>query len=488
MPPDELPQVSATDRTEVVGLEDLRLRVLHRATGIAAVAAPSIALVSLLSAWWTHTLTPFGVAISSFALAFPLAWSLAPLFGYRTNGGILIATILVTALLVELRGSIGAAPLVLQLLALVLSGVLFGRGGVAASLAGLLATLAVSGAAVVGGYVPPVNLALWDPSSPSVWIRASLILSLFGGGTALIVTHVLAQLDEDARQLRAALMRERDQRLARERAESERSATLAALVESQQVEAIGRMAGGIAHDYNNALTVIMAAAETIRTDSDLGHESRTCLDDITSTAFEAAGLTRSLLSLGRRDAVEPDHVEVEPLLRRLASRLRRILPHRIRLNLGRVDPTRVFVDANQLERVLTNLILNARDAIGTRGEIRVTSERLQIEAGARGLEGGAYVAIRVSDTGHGMTDEVQQRLFEPFFSTKPEDRGSGIGMTLVQNFIAETHGRVEVESSPGHGSTVSLLLPEAPGEQPRGREVEPEPPSHETGASPPMEG
>jgi two-component system cell cycle sensor histidine kinase/response regulator CckA len=238
------------------------------------------------------------------------------------------------------------------------------------------------------------------------------------------------------------------------------------LVESQKVEAIGRLAGGIAHDFNNLLTAILGyarfALETLPDES----PTRDDILEIQRAGERAAALTAQLLAYARRQLITPRIVDVNALATGMSSMLHRLLGATITLELRRGEglwPTRI--DPNQLEQVLLNLVLNARDAMPDGGVINVATSNLTLSAAQAGgqsqIEPGSYLLVTVSDTGVGMDARTQAQIFEPFFTTKEQGKGTGLGLAVCFGIVRQAGGHIWVYSEPGQGSTFKVLLPRA---------------------------
>jgi signal transduction histidine kinase/ActR/RegA family two-component response regulator len=241
------------------------------------------------------------------------------------------------------------------------------------------------------------------------------------------------------------------------------------LIESQKMEAIGNLAGGIAHDFNNLLTAIIGYLTFAQRRLAPGSPARADIDQVERAARRAAALTSQLLSYARRQMVVPTLVDLNASVGAMEPMLRRLLGEDVEV-VTDLDPTvwGVRVDAGQLEQVILNLAANARDAMPEGGTLRVRTRNMTVgpaNATQRPELGpGEYAALSVSDTGVGMTPEVRARIFEPFFTTKPPGAGTGLGLAMCYGIARQADGHILVDSEPGKGATLTLLLPRAAGE------------------------
>ncbi len=224
------------------------------------------------------------------------------------------------------------------------------------------------------------------------------------------------------------------------------------LAQAQKMEAVGRLASGIAHDFSNLLTAIRGYTTLAREQLAPEHPARMALSRVEDAADQADDVTRGLLTFGRKGAAERKPVDLVRLLKDGAAGLRRFLPGTVRLRLetGPDPSVWVFGDPGQLQQVLLNLAVNARDAMPDGGELTVSLEA---------PEGAGVVVVRVSDTGLGMEAEVLRRAQEPFFTTKDPGDGTGLGLSLVHGIVASHSGSIHIDSRPGSGTSVSLRLP-----------------------------
>jgi hypothetical protein len=267
-----------------------------------------------------------------------------------------------------------------------------------------------------------------------------------------------------------------------ERAESEREKALQEqLAQSRRLESVGQLAGGIAHDFNNILGVIMNYAEFVADDLDDDSQGRKDVEEIRRAAERAAALTRQLLIFSRREVVKPELLYLRNVVTELENLLRRALGERVELitRFGD-DPCSVEADPGQIEQVLVNLAVNARDAMPDGGRLVIEIDRTDLDEEYAYMhpdtEPGAYVRLKVSDTGVGMDEETVRRAFEPFFTTKGKGEGTGLGLATVYGIVTGAGGRIDIYSEPGMGSTIKIHLPvsaAAPGENKARQEERP---------------
>lgn len=239
------------------------------------------------------------------------------------------------------------------------------------------------------------------------------------------------------------------------------------LRQSQKLEAIGQLTGGLAHDFNNLLTVILGSAKTLVAQLADQTGPRAFADMIVTAAESGAALTNRLLGFARRQAPEPQRVDLNELMDRMHGLLCLTLGEAVEIE--QVAPEGLWItelDPCQMENALLNLALNSRDAMPGGGRLTIATANASLEAkdaaGQRNVPPGQYVVIAVSDTGTGMPSEVVERVFDPFFSTKGDGQGSGLGLSMVYGFVKQARGHVRVLSKVGHGTTVELYFPRAP--------------------------
>ncbi|MGY0234237.1 ATP-binding protein [Longispora urticae] len=287
------------------------------------------------------------------------------------------------------------------------------------------------------GQTHHVEVGLSHPDGPVVQVQIAVTARLNdtggGDGTLAMVTDVTEQKNVEA-QLRQA----------------------------QKLDAVGQLAGGVAHDFNNLLTVIDGYAALLLGDV-TDEAARRDLTAIRDAAARAGGLTHQLLAFSRTQAVRPQAVDVNALVAGTQTMLCRLIREDIDLRVAAVaEPATVWVDRGQLEQVLVNLVVNARDAMPGSGTLTIRTHRVDLDhegAVRQGVRAGGYVALTVTDTGCGMTPEVAARIFEPFFTTKDQGKGTGLGLSTVYGIVRQAGGHIQVDSAPGTGTTIDVYLP-----------------------------
>ncbi len=236
------------------------------------------------------------------------------------------------------------------------------------------------------------------------------------------------------------------------------------LRQSQKMEAVGKLAGGVAHDFNNLLTVILGYAETIQLSAEHDPTLRDQASQVVQAARRASGLTRQLLAYSRQQVLSPRVHDLRAVVDQLGGMLHPLIGEDVELAVvHRSGPCWVRVDRTQLEQVLLNLAVNARDAMPDGGRLRIRTSVAKLDEGIAGaypeLAGRDCAMLEVQDSGSGMSPDVQARAFDPFFTTKDPGRGTGLGLSTVLGIVRQSGGAVWIESAPGAGTTVRIALP-----------------------------
>lgn len=297
----------------------------------------------------------------------------------------------------------------------------------------------------------PVSMTLRRKSGRERWLRCSAALMHLPrmDGAAFLLTF----RDLTARRLRVR-QHERDRDALREAA--------AQLRRARKMEALGLLAGGMAHDFNSIITAVRGHAQFLVDELPEANPSRADALEIRDAADRGARLARQLLAFGRRDNAEPQAIDLSAVVREATGLLLSLIREDIRLELElEPDLWPVRMDPGQVERVLMNLVVNARDAMPHGGTIRVCARNVAVPAltGRGGPSPGPCVALEVWDDGVGMSAATRTRIFEPFFTTKPPGEGTGLGLSTVYGIARKAGGGVTVESVPGRGALLRVLLP-----------------------------
>jgi len=246
----------------------------------------------------------------------------------------------------------------------------------------------------------------------------------------------------------------------RKRMEQEREQLQAQLAQAQKMESVGRLAGGVAHDFNNMLGVILAHTELALEGLGAEAQLRADLEEIREAARRSADLTRQLLAFARKQTVAPHVLDLNETVEGMLRMLRRLIGEDIRLS-WKPSPElwQVRIDPTQVDQILANLCVNARDAIEGVGSVSIETRHETVAEGAGEVEAGDYVVLSVSDDGCGMGPDIMVNLFEPFFTTKEIGKGTGLGLSTVYGMVRQNRGHVRVRSEPGTGSSFDVLLP-----------------------------
>ena len=225
-------------------------------------------------------------------------------------------------------------------------------------------------------------------------------------------------------------------------------------MQSQKLEALGRLAGGVAHDFNNLLTVIEGYARLLQEDGMATGEASFFVDEILRAANRASNLTRQLLAFSRKQSAEPRLMDLNEAAVGMKGMLDRVIGEDVELRVAAdASPATVLADPAQVEQVIMNLAVNARDAMPQGGRLTIRTESLP-----------GWVELSVSDTGQGIPEAIRTQIFEPFFTTKEAGKGTGLGLALVQSIVEESHGRISVDSRMGEGTTFRVQFPVRTGE------------------------
>jgi signal transduction histidine kinase len=284
---------------------------------------------------------------------------------------------------------------------------------------------------------------------------AALVLAVFAGSQQ--------ELARANRQLesRATDLADANQRLYAEM--EERAKAEEALRQSQKMEAVGQLSGGIAHDFNNLLTIMRGNLQLLEKRLAQGRtDVQRYLDGANEGFRRAAYLTQRILAFSRRQPLSPQPVNLSSLVTGMMELLRHSVGERVQIETRLKATWWTLCDANQMENVIINLAINARDAMPDGGRLTIETEDMRVDvplADVEGMSSGEYVRLRVSDTGEGMTEEVRQKAIDPFFTTKPQGQGTGLGLSMTFGYIRQSNGFMKVDSELGKGATLTIFMP-----------------------------
>jgi signal transduction histidine kinase/CheY-like chemotaxis protein len=347
---------------------------------------------------------------------------------------------------IDVRG-LAAAPVLLLGFGVLIAALFVGRAGMIGSL--VLAGVIV---AIVGEPEPVATFNRWSSAIDVVCVA---------GVMTILVDFVVRRLERSLEHSSQALQRLQAEQALRERAQDELTRTQAALLQTQKLDAVGRLAGGVAHDFNNTLQVVLGWTELLRSETD-PQQIHDGIEQIHAAAERSRGLTRQLLAFSRPEMQAPTRVELHHFLPLLVKSYRRLLPDDISIVARTVPGLPIFMDEGHLSQVLLNIVLNARDAMPTGGTVALIAKFIpheELPPAASGFHKGA-VEIEVTDTGAGMDEETRGRVFEPFFTTKGK-RGTGLGLSTAYGVVQQARGVIDIQSERGKGTSVRLFFPMA---------------------------
>jgi len=374
-----------------------------------------------------------------------VALRLLPGLPYLVRAVTLSAACFITAGGAVLLRGLAPAPVLLVGLGVVIAALFLGRAGM---LGGLL--LAAATVAIIGRPEPPEAFSPWS---------SAIDLVCVAGVLTVLVQFVVSRLERSLAHTSQALARLQTEQALREHAQDQLTQAQATLQQTQKLDAVGRLAGGVAHDFNNTLQVVLGWTELLRSETH-SQQIQDGIEQIRSAAERSRGLTRQLLAFSRPELNQPTRVELHAFLPVLVKSYRRLLPDDISIVAHTVEGLAILMDEGHLSQVLLNIVLNARDAMPAGGTIAVMAKfipRAELPSTADGFDNGA-VEIEIIDTGTGMDEETRSRVFEPFFTTKGK-RGTGLGLATAYGVVQLARGVIDIHSERGKGTSVRLIFP-----------------------------
>ena len=374
-----------------------------------------------------------------------VALRLLPRLPYRVRALTLSGACFVSAASAVVLRGLAAAPVLVLGLTVLIAALFLGRAGMIGSL-----ILAGATVAVVGRAEPDATFSPWASAIGVVCVTGVL---------TILVQFVVSRLEGSLAERSEALERLRAEQGLRERAQDDLTRAQATLQQTQKLDAVGRLAGGVAHDFNNTLQVVMGWTELLRGETQ-PQQMLDGIEQIRAAAERSRGLTRQLLTFSRPELCTPTQIELHAFLPALVTSYRRLLPDDISFVARTDTDLSILMDEGHLNQVLLNIVLNARDAMPTGGTLSLTarfSPRAALPPATVGFDDGA-VEIEVTDTGTGMDEETRSRAFEPFFTTKGK-RGTGLGLSTAYGVVQQARGAIDIRSELGKGTSVKLFFP-----------------------------
>ncbi|HYQ17751.1 MAG TPA: ATP-binding protein [Polyangiaceae bacterium] len=392
-----------------------------------------------------------GTLVAAGALAIPA-------FTGRPRGAALAWLIVGPSLAMALMGysrvGVLSGPGVSLMVALMLAGLLLGHRAMIGLTVLAAAVLSVIAWAIVSGHFPAPHPADIDMRRAGTWARSLLVtffaISLFGGLMVVVVTR-----------MERALLLARQETLRREQAERARAEAELQAVESKQLEMVGRLAAGVAHDFNNNLTAIMGSAELLKLEPSGSDAASELSDSILQASQRLAELTRQLLAYSRKARMQQTPTDLHDVIEQAVSLARRSMDPNITIVTElNAERSTVNGDAALLQSAVLNLLINARDAMPEGGRLTVATVSVELtRSGIKGMPVGPCVVLEVIDTGRGIPEDQVAHIFDPFFTTKPIGKGTGLGLASVAGTVRAHGGNIEVNSDATHGTAFRMYLP-----------------------------
>lgn len=392
------------------------------------------------------------------------AAALRPRWPYRVRAGVLLVALLLMSLAsysaVGFHGTgglVGAA-------ALVTTGLLFGRRQVVIVVGVLLAFVLVAAAGMMTQVLPlppPSSVSLTEPAA---WARISMSAFLIWMMVGFAITYAVEHIESAALAEREALKSLREEQARREDAERQRKEAERLAQQAQKLEVVGQLAAGVAHDFNNVLAVVQCWAELGAKPAASPSQRAEARANILAASKQGAALARQLLTIGRHSARSVRHLRLAQAVDSALQVLRRVLPEDIEVEVEHAGSSIVRADEMDVQQVVLNFVVNARDAMPGGGRLRVTTGARHVSADEtliRGkLQAGRWAFLAVEDSGPGIDPAIREHIFEPFFTTKPHGSGTGLGLATILHIARESGGAVGLDSEPGQGARFTFYWPE----------------------------
>ncbi|MDJ0653909.1 MAG: ATP-binding protein [Xanthomonadales bacterium] len=353
-------------------------------------------------------------------------------------------------------------------LSLVLAGLLLGRNAIVYLVAIMVVYLLTLSALLwTGMWTGPLMLEV-DRGSPQVWLRTTLVSVVFWAGISFSVLFVVNTLEGTSRRRQQALLEKeaaledlKKEQVQRQAAENARRDAEILAQQAQKLDALGQLAAGVAHDFNNALLVIQGWTEFLR-DPKSPEQRDKAINAIAEATEHAEELAQQLLTFGRKELRAPEVIDLTDVVDSSMKTLSRVLAPNLVVRTTMTPEGHVFADRSQLQQLIYNLVLNARDAVSDRGQIDIRTsiaEALPTHVSEASAGKGPWVVLEVEDNGSGISPAILDRIFEPFFTTKEVGKGTGLGLSTVFGIVQQSGGHINVQSGLNQGSCFRIYLP-----------------------------
>ncbi len=429
----------------------LRQRMLHASLLVAVVVGVFAFARTVIDAIDHEAWAIVGVAV--FFYAWFIVLLVARRLAYRLRVlGFLVLLYLMGVYFLVAVGYL-AAPVLILACQNVLASVFLGRRATWIALAANLATLLAVGALLSSGVLAVETTTFYEPTHFVNWVRVTLLFALFCGVAVASVSVFTSHLDQNLRDQAELVENLKGAIQLRDHAECQQREAESRLRHNQKIEALGHLAGGVAHDFSNTLTMVSTRAELLRTRELTPSEVKEVAQQIADATHGATEMIQQLLTFARKTPLQPEYVSANEIASSTALMLEHALPPEIRLGVTPLPGNAVVhVDPAEFQKALLNLAINARDSMPNGGTLEVHLRREEQDS-------KSFVAFEVRDTGTGMDSEVAARAFEPFFTTKGPGQGTGLGLAAVDAFAQSSGGFARMQTRLNQGTTVSIYLP-----------------------------
>lgn len=445
---------------EVEPAREWRTVLLQR---LLVATTPIVAAALAMALWTSHGRNRVVMSLLLPMVPLQLAASFAKKWSFHVRAWSLIGPLLFASYVTYgLVGFVGNASLIAAS-AIVFAALVFDRRHVTLVLVLALAAPLLAGAGMLTGRLHPTQNMDFALSMPRAWVRTTFVSLALWAMVGLAVTFVVQRVEASLAKTKRALEDLRAEQARREQAERERQLAQEAALQAQKMELVGRLAAGVAHDFNNVLGVVGSWAELLMLELPPSTERDEAKEAVDSAMHQGRALTRRLLTLARRDKRSPARIQLQQSIHTSVNMLWRVMPRGIALSFEARAEANVHADETELQQVVFNLVLNARDAIADHGTIQVSAsavertEAFEVVGGTLGA--GRWAALQVRDSGSGIAPELRERIFELFFTTKPVGTGTGLGLATVLRIAQLSGGGVALEAPSEGGACFTVYLP-----------------------------